>query len=85
MSFRKMFTVNPIKNNTIPFQHIQGEILFMLSHGGGKYVVLKRNMDAIDDAYLFRYEQEQLVDIDDEQEWEQIAEMVDQYLFDQYS
>jgi nitroimidazol reductase NimA-like FMN-containing flavoprotein (pyridoxamine 5'-phosphate oxidase superfamily) len=48
---------------------------------GEHYAVLQKHDDYPDDAYLFRVKQGQIVEIDDETEWENIAEAVDEMLY----
>lgn len=67
-----------------PFLHGQNEyqILHEVEVDGQHYAVLQKREDHPDDAYLFRIDQQQPVEIEDETEWENVAEAVDNLLYD---
>lgn len=58
-----------------------GTILYRFTYQGAEYAVIQREQDSKDDLYLYRLQQEQLLEIEDEQEWEQAAEYLDQSLY----
>lgn len=55
--------------------------LHELELNGNQYLVLHREHDPFDDVYLFRVHQGQLSEIDDLQEWELVADRLDQQYF----
>lgn len=57
-----------------------GTILHRFTYQGAEYAVIQREHDSQDDLYLYRLQQEQLFEIEDEQEWEQAADYLDQSL-----
>jgi hypothetical protein len=58
-----------------------GTILHRFTYQGAEYAVIQKEHDSQDDLYLYRLQQEQLLEIEDEQEWEQAADYLDQSLF----
>ncbi|MGA9173030.1 MAG: DUF1292 domain-containing protein [Thermoactinomyces sp.] len=56
-------------------------VLSEIEVNGEHYAILQKHDDHPDDAYLFHVNQGQIVEIDDEIEWENIAEAVDEMLY----
>jgi len=52
-----------------------------IEYGGNHYAIMRREGDHPDDAHLFRVDQGALVEIEDDNEWENIAEAVDEMLY----
>ncbi|MBA4493020.1 DUF1292 domain-containing protein [Paenactinomyces guangxiensis] len=48
---------------------------------GQHYAVMHKQNDHPDDAYIFRIKQNQAEEIDDETEWERIADALDEMLY----
>lgn len=57
--------------------HLVNEIVY----GGNHYAIMRRETDHPDDVHLFRVHQGALVEIEDDNEWENIAEAVDEMLY----
>lgn len=50
-------------------------------YGGNHYAIMRREKDHPDDVHLFRIHQGAFVEIEDDNEWENIAEAVDEMLY----
>lgn len=59
------------------------QILSEFRLGDQHYALVRSETDHPDDVYLFRVTAGQIDQIDNEQEWEGIAEAIDEYLFQQ--
>lgn len=59
------------------------QILNEFRLGDQHYALVRSETDHPDDLQLFRVTEDQVDEIDNEQEWEGIAEAIDEYLFQQ--
>ncbi|SHE77910.1 Protein of unknown function [Seinonella peptonophila] len=62
---------------------IEGKILHSFEYQGVQYVIWSEHEEEPEEAHLLRQQNQQLVHIDDEEEWEQVTEYVDEYLYNQ--
>jgi hypothetical protein len=64
------------------FQHETGSfrVLHEIEVDGQHYAIMRKHDDPFSDAYLYRFEQEQAIEVEDEQEWEQIVDIFDEQL-----
>lgn len=59
----------------------QYHVLSEVEVDGQHYALMHKHQDHPDEAYLFRIHQGQAEEIDDDAEWERIAEAVDEMLY----
>jgi hypothetical protein len=62
-------------------QPVPYHVLNEVEVSGQHYVVMQKHDDHPDDAYLYRVHQGMIEEIEDEVEWENIAEAVDELLY----
>ena len=61
--------------------HVSPEtILHRFTYRGIEYAVISSDQNSFDDLYLYRFQNNQLLEIENEQEWEQAADYLDQSL-----
>ncbi|MFD1423047.1 DUF1292 domain-containing protein [Laceyella tengchongensis] len=73
---RQQWADRPMIHQETPY-HLVNEV----DVGGQHYALLRKEGDPADDAYLFRVNQGRLEEIEDDNEWENIAEAVDEMLY----